>query len=119
MQQMLSSGLAEEIRRQCGENAFLCYQCQKCSSGCPVAEHFDLAPNQLMRAIQFGRKDLALKSKTIWLCAMCETCAVRCPHEINITRIMDVLKVMARKEGLSSPLPPAVVFNQAALRGVR
>jgi heterodisulfide reductase subunit C len=44
MQTTLSSDLANQIRRQCGENVFLCYQCQKCSSGCPVAEYFDLAP---------------------------------------------------------------------------
>ncbi|PIP06082.1 MAG: heterodisulfide reductase, partial [Syntrophobacteraceae bacterium CG23_combo_of_CG06-09_8_20_14_all_50_8] len=71
MQTTLSSDLANQIRRQCGENVFLCYQCQKCSSGCPVAEYFDLAPNQLMRAIQLGQKDMALKSKTLWLCAIC------------------------------------------------
>ncbi len=115
----LSSDLAGQIRRQCGENVFLCYQCQKCSSGCPVAEYFDLAPNQLIRAVQLGRKDMVLKSKTLWLCAMCETCAVRCPHDINITKIMDVLKIMAQQEGLSSPLPSAVLFNQAAMRGIR
>src|SRR3989337_2151803 len=119
MQTMLNTELAETIRKKCGENVFLCYQCQKCSSGCPVAEYFDLAPNQLMRALQFGQKELVLTSKTIWLCAMCETCAVRCPHDINITKIMDVLKIMAQDEGLSSPLPPAVLFNQAAMRGIK
>jgi heterodisulfide reductase subunit B len=119
MQTMIDPDLARQIQRQCGENVFLCYQCQKCSSGCPVAEHFDLAPNQLIRAIQLGRKAMVLQSRTLWICAMCETCAVRCPHDINITKIMDVLKIMARREGLASPLPSAVLFNQAALRGIR
>jgi len=119
MQAQLSSDLARQIRNECGENAFLCYQCGKCSSGCPVAEHFDLFPNELLRAVQLGQRDAVLKSRTLWLCAMCETCAVRCPHGINITRIMDVLKIMAQREGLSSPLPAAVLFNRAALRGVR
>ncbi len=119
MNEAISSDLADQVRRQCNENAFLCYQCQKCSSGCPVAEHFDLAPNQLMRAVQLGQRERVLKSRTLWLCAMCETCAVRCPHDINITKIMDVLKIMAQKEGLSSPLPAAVLFNAAAMRGIR
>ena len=56
METMLNTDLAETIRKECGENVFLCYQCQKCSAGCPVVEHFDLAPNQVMRAIQFGSK---------------------------------------------------------------
>lgn len=115
----MNSDLAQQIRRQCGENVFLCYQCGKCSSGCPVAEHFDLLPNELLRALQMGRKDAVLKSRTLWLCAMCETCAVRCPHGINITRVMDVLKIMAQDEGMPSPLPSAVIFNHAALRGIR
>lgn len=119
METILNTELAEIIQKETGENVFLCYQCQKCSSGCPVAEHFDLAPNQLMRAIQFGQKEMVLKSKTIWLCAMCETCATRCPYEINITKIMDVLKIMAQKEGIESKVPSVPLFYQAALRGIK
>lgn len=115
----LSTDLADTILKETGENVFLCYQCQKCSSGCPVAEHFDLAPNQVMRAIQLGQKELVLHSKTIWLCAMCETCATRCPYDINITKIMDALKIMAKKEGLPSKVPSIPLFYQASLRGIR
>jgi heterodisulfide reductase subunit C len=119
MQTILSTNLAETIRKECGENVFLCYQCQKCSSGCPVVEHFDLAPNQVMRAIQFGQKEMVLNSKTIWLCAMCETCVTRCPHDINITKIMDALKIMAQKEGIESEVPSVPRFYQAAMRGIK
>jgi heterodisulfide reductase subunit B len=119
METILSTELAETIRKETGENAFLCYQCQKCSAGCPVAEHFDLAPNQLMRAIQLGQREMVLNSKTIWLCAMCETCATRCPHDINITKIVDLLKIMAKNEGIESKVPSVPLFYQAALRGIK
>jgi len=119
MATILSTDLAETICKECGENVFLCYQCQKCSSGCPVVEHFDLAPNQVMRAIQLGQKEMVLHSKTIWLCAMCETCATRCPHDINITKIMDALKIMAQKEGIESEVPSVPRFYQAAMRGIK
>jgi len=119
METVLSTDLAEAVRRECGENVFLCYQCQKCSSGCPVVEHFDLAPNQVMRAIQLGQKERVLNSKTIWLCAMCETCATRCPHDINITKIIDVLKIMAKNGRIKSQVPSIPLFYQAALRGIR
>ena len=119
METKISIDLAETIRKECGENVFLCYQCQKCSSGCPVVEHFDLAPNQVMRAIQLGQKETVLHSKTIWLCAMCETCATRCPHDINITKIMDVLKIKAQKEGIKPKVPSVPLFYQAALRGIK
>ena len=117
MQTTIDSDLARQIQRQCGENVFLCYQCQKCSSGCPVAEYFDLAPNQLIRAIQLGRKAMVLQSRTLWLCAMCETCAVRCPHDINITKIMDALKIMAQKEGLVFPAPFRRSFQSGGVEG--
>jgi len=119
MQTILNANLAEAIRKECGENVFLCYQCQKCSSGCPVVEHFDLAPNQVMRAIQLGQKEMVLHSKTIWLCAMCETCATRCPHDINITKIMDVLKIMSKNEGIEPKVPSVPLFYQAAMRGIK
>jgi heterodisulfide reductase subunit B2 len=71
-----------------------------------------------MRAIQLGQKEMVLHSRTIWLCAMCETCATRCPHDINITGIMDVLKIMARQEGIKTEVPSVPLFYQAALRGI-
>ncbi|MCK5552563.1 MAG: 4Fe-4S dicluster domain-containing protein [Deltaproteobacteria bacterium] len=111
--------LAEEIHEICGENVYLCYQCQKCASGCPVADYFDLSPNQLMRAIQLDERESALSSKTIWLCAACETCATRCPQDIDITRVMDVLKIMAREQGITPGVPSVPIFYSAALHNLR
>jgi len=110
---------AEEIREICGENVYLCYQCQKCASGCPVADHFDLSPNQLMRAVQLDERELALTSKTIWLCAACETCATRCPQDIDITRVMDVLKIIAQQQGIPPGVPSVPVFYNAVLHNLR
>ena len=41
-------------------NVQACYQCGKCSAGCPVADKMDLLPNQLVRLVQMGRIDRAL-----------------------------------------------------------
>jgi heterodisulfide reductase subunit B len=111
--------LAQYIQEECGENVYLCYQCQKCTAGCPVAEHFDLTPNQILRAAQFGQKELILHSKTIWLCAACEACSTRCPQGIDITRIMDVLKIMAQREGIEPQVRPVPMFYQAGLRNIK
>jgi heterodisulfide reductase subunit B len=116
---VIQTPLAEGIREICGENVYLCYQCQKCASGCPVADYFDLSPNQLMRAIQLDERELALTSKTIWLCAACETCATRCPQDIDITRVMDVLKIMAHEQDISPGVPSVPIFYNAALHGIR
>ncbi len=119
MSSVLAVDLAGIIERECRENVFLCYQCGKCSSGCPLAEHFDLTPGQIIRALQLGQIEKVLSSRTIWLCAMCETCATRCPQEIGITRIMDYLKITAQREGIRPAVPSVPLFYQAAIRGIR
>lgn len=111
--------LAQTIQERCGENVFLCYQCKKCSAGCPVVGYMDLAPNQLLRAIQLGQDERVLKSKTIWICANCQTCVTRCPHNIDLPRAMDVIKQVAGERGIKPALASIPVFNQAALRGIQ
>jgi len=94
-----SASLSRRIRAGCDENACKCYQCKKCSSGCPVARYAGLHPAQIMRAVQLGQLDMIFDDKFIWLCTGCETCTTRCPQSIDIAGIMDELKIMARQQG--------------------
>ena len=77
--------------KETGENVFLCYHCVKCTSGCPLVDHFDLSPNQIMRAAQLGMEDMIFESKSPWLCASCQTCTTRCPQGIDIAKVMDFI----------------------------
>jgi heterodisulfide reductase subunit B len=110
--------LAEEIQERSGENVFLCYQCKKCTSGCPVAAYFDLLPHQVLRACQFGQADLVLHSRTISICAACETCSTRCPQGIDIARIMDELEIMAKEMGIKAKAPTVPMFYASANRTI-
>jgi heterodisulfide reductase subunit B len=110
--------LAGEIQERSGENVFLCYQCKKCTAGCPVAAYFDLTPHQVMRACQFGQEEMVLNSRTISVCAACETCSTRCPQGIDIARIMDVLEIMAAERGIPSKAPSVPMFYASANRGI-
>ncbi len=114
----LSPHLARRIQRETGQNVFLCYQCIKCTSGCPLAAFFDLQPNQVMRAIQLGQDASALEAKTPWLCASCLTCTTRCPQGLDVARIMEHLTMIAREEGIAPKVPEVALFNKAFLRQV-
>lgn len=114
----LRTDLAEKIRAETGENVFLCYQCVKCTSGCPLAEYFDLAPNQVMRAAQLGQEDLALYAKTPWLCASCQTCTTRCPQGIDVAKVMDFMVKEAGERGIPSKVPEIALFHKVFLRNV-
>ena len=115
----LDTALAARVQQEIGENVYLCYQCVKCTSGCPVAEFFDWQPNQIMRALQLGQSDIALGAETPWLCASCQTCATRCPQGLNITAIMEFLTRESLRQGYKPPVREVPIFNQAFMREVR
>lgn len=109
--------LAQTIQRETGQNVFLCYQCVKCSSGCPLAEHMDLMPNQVMRAVQLDDESV-LESKTIWLCAACQTCTTRCPQGLDVAGIMDALRIEAKSQGLPPAIPEVDKFSTLFLGNI-
>jgi heterodisulfide reductase subunit C2 len=96
-----------------------CFQCGRCSSGCPVAEFFDLRVMEVVRLAAYGMEAALLNSKTIWLCAACETCATRCPNEIEIAGLMDVLRSLALKKGIAPAEPRIPQFHRSFLDSVR
>ena len=116
-QRVQTKTLAETIERETGSNTYLCYQCARCSSGCPVVEHMDLLPNQVMRAIQFDDEEV-LKAKTPWICAACQTCTTHCPQELDVAGIMDALRIEARRRGIKPAVPEVELFTQVFLRDI-
>jgi len=87
----------EELSRQ---NPYACYQCGKCSAGCLFAEYMDLLPNQVIRLVQLGDESV-LTAKAPWVCASCLACTVRCPKGVDIARVMEALRQLALRQGLS------------------
>ncbi|HTY02817.1 MAG TPA: 4Fe-4S dicluster domain-containing protein [Rhodocyclaceae bacterium] len=77
-----------------GQDLLACYQCGKCSAGCPMAKHMDLPPNQMIRYAQLGLKDDLLASESIWMCVSCLTCNTRCPKGVRIAEIIEALRQM-------------------------
>jgi heterodisulfide reductase subunit B len=118
METQISTDLANRIREATGENVYMCYHCVKCTSGCPLTEHFDLAPNQVMRAAQLGMEDLIFNSRTPWLCASCQTCTTRCPQGIDIARVMDFIVGEAMAKGIKPQVPDVAIFNKVFLRDI-
>ncbi len=115
----ISPNLAQKIQEELGQNVYLCYQCVKCTSGCPVGDFFDWQPNQIMRAVQLGQEDIALESQTPWLCAACQTCTTRCPQDLDINAIMEFLTREALEQGIEPPVPEVNIFTEAFMREVR
>lgn len=114
----IASDFLREVNRRSGETVQLCFQCFKCSLGCPVTFAMDFLPHQLIRLVQLGRKEEVLNSHTIWVCASCETCTTRCPNEIDIAKVIDTLRQMALEEEKTAEGDVAA-FHKAFLKSVR
>jgi heterodisulfide reductase subunit C len=108
----------EEVNAKSGAGAERCYQCRKCTAGCPMASTMDAPPNKILRMIQLGRRAEVLGSSAIWLCASCDTCSARCPNEVDIPRIMDVLRGMSAARGTVAE-KNVLRFHEAFLASVR
>ena len=107
------------VEQQSGQKILRCYQCGKCSAGCPSATEMDLTPRQVMRAVQLGLEDMALGSSSIWLCVFCETCSARCPREIDIARVMESLRLLAHKRGIQPAQKEVAAFHRIFLGQTR
>jgi len=116
---IIDAQLAQRIQDELGENVYLCYQCVKCTSGCPVGAYFDWQPNQIMRALQLGQEEIVFEAETPWLCASCQTCTTRCPQDIDIAAIMEFITREALERGYKPPVTEVKMFNDAFMREVR
>lgn len=91
--------LLTRVMEESGQPVNLCFQCKKCSAGCPMIGEFDYPPNMVMRMVQLGERNTLLTSKAIWMCVSCETCGARCPNGISTAAVMDSLRAACVAEG--------------------
>ncbi len=94
----IRDSFVEKVEELSGQKLLACYQCGKCSAGCPAVSQMDILPNQVIRFAQLGLKEELLESKSVWVCASCYTCNVRCPKGIKIAEVMEAVRqVLLRK----------------------
>ncbi|MFH1756557.1 MAG: 4Fe-4S dicluster domain-containing protein [Pseudomonadota bacterium] len=113
------SSFLEEVVAVSGVDIRACYQCQKCSAGCPVVSAMDILPSHIIRQIQYGRREKVLGSGSIWICASCHTCSVRCPNDIDFARVMDSLRHIALGSGVVAGEKEIPVFHKVFLDSIR
>jgi len=100
-----------------------CYQCGKCTAGCPLNEEMDVMPNQILRMLQLelpGYEAKILNSLSIWLCLACDTCYSRCPQEVKLSQVMDFLRQESIRKDMVNPKAKDILkFHQAFLNSIK
>jgi heterodisulfide reductase subunit C len=115
--------LLKKVEELSGEKVFSCHKCGKCSAGCPIGMIMDIRPHQVIELVQANDMTV-LNSRTIWLCASCFQCATRCPKDVDLTKVMEALRLLIlrsnidqveishmKKEELEELPPVALVSN--------
>ncbi len=97
-----------------------CYQCGKCSAGCPMADQMDAPPSTLIRWVQCGEVEKAASSGAVWQCMACLTCSSRCPKSVHIAGVMDALKQISVEDRcVNKKFKRIVLFQKSFLNNLR
>jgi heterodisulfide reductase subunit C len=107
-----------EVEERSGQPIRRCYQCLKCTAGCPMNFAMDIQPSGIVRLVQFGQREQLLGSEAIWQCTGCMTCKSRCPNGIGVGEINDILKAMAVASGRQVGDSRILAFHRAFLDSV-
>jgi heterodisulfide reductase subunit C2 len=111
--------LIDSVQKYSGVDLTTCYQCRKCSNGCPAARHSTMTPSEIVRRLQLGAGEELLQSDFIWLCLSCETCFARCPMQINLSAVMDALRTLSISRAATSPKGNMPLFDRLFLGMVK
>jgi heterodisulfide reductase subunit C len=96
----LQSDFVKKVAEISGQDLLACNQCGKCSAGCPMGFAMDWLPNLIIRLAQLGLEEDIAASKTVWLCASCLTCTVRCPRGVDLGRVMEAIRLITLRKNV-------------------
>ena len=99
----VSDKITEEIVKEDALKAIrACYQCGRCTAGCPSGRRTSIRTRQLMRKALIGL-DEVLSDPELWLCTTCFTCYERCPRSVPVTEIILKLRNLSSQRGFMKP----------------
>lgn len=98
----------EKLTEICGTSFRKCMQCGTCSGGCPMAEEMDSTPREVVLAAHFGLREKVIAANVVWLCASCQTCAVRCPRGVDVPKLMEAIRQVSLRENVNHIEPNSI-----------
>ncbi|MCR4425524.1 MAG: (Fe-S)-binding protein [Firmicutes bacterium] len=89
-EESIAVGRAERLAAgfEDGRRLLACIQCGTCTGTCPASTGMDITPRQVFRMAQLGMIDELMESRTLWQCATCASCKVKCPRGIPLSDLM-------------------------------
>ena len=66
-----------------------------------MTDSMDILPRKILRMAQLGLEENLENLKTYWVCASCQACNVMCPRGIDLTRVMEALRLMTLRKSIN------------------
>ncbi len=117
--ELRSAFLAEIERIPGGGRLNQCIQCGTCTASCPVSYAMDVTPRQIIGMFRAGAIEELLQSRSVWICASCYHCTLRCPAQIQITDLIYALKRIAIEEEIFPKKFPVHVMSETFTDNVK
>ncbi|MHA1269583.1 MAG: 4Fe-4S dicluster domain-containing protein [Candidatus Helarchaeota archaeon] len=90
----------DEILQTADIGSFIdCMTCGKCVGDCIAAENSDFNFRRIIQKILEGDKEGVIKSDIIWKCFLCGLCTIKCPKNIEIKKLILIVRKMALEAG--------------------
>lgn len=118
-QETMDLAMVRKVEELSGTSVRRCFQCGKCSAGCPMATFMEHPPNRVVRLLQLGQWQRILAGRSIWYCVSCETCSTRCPNRVHLASIMDALRKLSWDQDGPSKESYVQLANKLFLQNIR
>ena len=83
-----------------GKNPDLCQTCGSCLSRCFLKDVVPEAnPRKFVRMVSNGWEDLALESRFLWTCTLCNRCTFDCPMGIRMDEVVRAVRAVQAERG--------------------
>ncbi|MFH1861864.1 MAG: 4Fe-4S dicluster domain-containing protein [bacterium] len=117
------SEFIRKVEEISGQKFSKCMQCGTCSGSCPMIVQMTVSPRRLVLLTKFGQESEVNRANTVWLCASCHNCEVRCPRGLDLPKIMEAIRLLklrknenfiepfAIEEEVVADLPPIALVS--------
>ncbi|MBD3230601.1 MAG: hypothetical protein GF329_20650 [Candidatus Lokiarchaeota archaeon] len=72
-----------------------CMTCGKCVGDCIAAANSDFNFRKIIQKILNGDREDIIKGNEIWKCFLCNLCTIKCPKNIQIRKLILILRKLA------------------------
>ncbi len=91
-----------------------CLTCGLCASGCPATGLEGLDPRKFLRLLALGQDEELRSTKWIYSCTNCMRCAYVCPMNIDVGRLVMLVRGMRSKEERPTNLQKSCDLQKAS-----